>query len=170
MVDVGKSRKKGVSLSYKLLLCSLLTLFVMYLHQFLPPHVLAVVPSKNAPMYIYSDPGPDGSSLISWIDYDERSWRCVIPKSDKQYGCGFNVALGGGLGTKGLDLSGYESVNVDLEYKGGDKRLRFYIRDYEPGFSDINEIQTAKFINAYVPTSDLSPTLNVALKEFYVAE
>jgi diguanylate cyclase (GGDEF)-like protein len=75
-----------------------------------------------------------------------------------------------GQGSTGLDLSGYDAINVDLDYNGPDTRLRFYIRNYEPGFSDLNNILSAKFINTFIPASDLSPRLSINFRELAVAE
>lgn len=82
--------------------------------------------------------------MIRWTDFDGMAWECNIEDDGSPHTCGFNVFLGGGQGTDGLDLSSYKTINVDLDYFGHDQRLRFYLRNYEPGFSDINDIQAAK--------------------------
>ncbi len=74
------------------------------------------------------------------------------------------------MGTEGIDLSSYQTINVDLDYSGGDQRLRFNLRNYEPGFSDINDMKTAKFNNVQVPVNYIEDDLVLSLSEFAAAE
>lgn len=108
--------------------------------------------------------------MVRWIDFDGMAWECDIENDSRPHTCGFNVFLGGGQGTDGIDLSSYKTINVDLDYSGNDQRLRFYLRNYEPGFSDINDIQTAKFNNVHVPVEYIHHGLVLSLSEFSVAE
>lgn len=108
--------------------------------------------------------------MIRWVDFDGMAWECNIENDGKPHSCGFNVFLGGGQGTDGIDLSSYKTINVDLDYSGHDQRLRFYLRNYEPGFSNINDMQTAKFNNVHVPVEYIHDNLVLSLSEFSVAE
>jgi diguanylate cyclase (GGDEF)-like protein len=158
------------SFSYKLLLCGLLTLLVMYSHRFLPAKTLVLLPTKDVKAFIYTDNDSPGKPVVSWIDFEGLHWRCDIPDDGKNHGCGFNISLGAGLGSTGIDLSGYDSIKVDLTYTGADKHVRFYIRNYEPRFSDINNISTQKFNNTSIATTNLTPDLELLFTEFSVAE
>jgi len=155
---------------YKLFLYCLITVVVMYAYELLPAKKMLVVPSANIPHFIYSDNNSAGESMIYWTDFDGLAWECNIENDGKAHGCGFNVFLGGGQGTGGIDLSSYKIINIDVDYLGADQRLRFYLRNYEPGFSDINDIQTAKFNNVHVPVTYIKDDLVLSLSEFSVAE
>jgi diguanylate cyclase (GGDEF)-like protein len=159
------------SFTYKLFLYCFLTLAVMYAHRFLPSKVLHVVPSKNAQAYIYGDNNSSGQPMVSWLDFEHLIWQCNIENDGKSHSCGSNVALAGSVNGKGIDLSGYDHVNIDLDYSGGDKRLRFYARNYIEGFSDEKKSQTIQFSNALIPTQFInSNNLSINFSEFFVAE
>jgi len=142
----------------------------MYAYEFLPAKKMSIVPSKEIPHYIYADNNSAGESMVSWTDFDGLAWECNIENDGKPHTCGFNVYLGGGQGTEGLDLSSYKTINVDVDYSGNDTRLRFYLRNYVPGFSDINDMQTAQFNNVYIPIEYVKDDLVLSLSEFAVAE
>ncbi len=155
---------------YTLFLCCLVTIAVMYIYELLPAKKMLVVPSKDIPHYIYADNNSAGKRMVDWTDFDGLAWECNIEDDGKPHTCGFNVFLGGGQGTEGIDLTNYKTINVDVHYIGNDQRLRFYLRNYEPGFSDINDIQTAKFNNVHVPINYVKDDLVLSLSEFSVAE
>ena len=135
-----------------------------------PQKKMLVVPAANIPHYIYADNNSAGEPMVYWTDFEGLAWECMIEDDGNAYGCGFNVFLGGGQGTEGLDLSQYKTINVDVDYRGDDQRLRFYLRNYKPGFSDINDIQTAQFNNVHVPIAYVKDDLVLSLAEFSVAE
>lgn len=155
---------------YQLFLYCLMTVAVMYAYELLPAKKLLIVPSKDIPHYIYDDANPAGGSKVTWTDFDGLGWQCDIPNDGKPHVCGSNLYIGGGQGTEGLDLSSYKTINVDLDYSGNDKRLRFYLRNYVPGFSDINDTQTAQFINVFIPTEYIKDDLVLSMSEFTVAD
>ncbi|WP_323814428.1 GGDEF domain-containing protein [Cellvibrio sp. NN19] len=155
---------------YQLFLYCLLTVAVMFAYELLPAKKMLVVPSNKIPHYIYADTNSSGEPMVYWTDYDGLGWECDIENDGQSHICGFNVYLGGGQGTTGMDLTSFKTINIDLKYTGDDQRLRFYIRNYEPGFSDINEMQTAKFNNVHVPITYVNDSLVLSLAEFSVAE
>jgi diguanylate cyclase (GGDEF)-like protein len=155
---------------YKLFLYCMITVAVMYAYEFLPAKKMLAVPSASIPHYIYADMNSAGESMVQWTDFEGLAWECNIENDGKTHACGFNVYLGGGLGTEGIDLSSYQTIRVDLDYTGSDQRLRFYLRNYEPGFSDINDMQTAKFNNVHVPVNYIEDDLVLSLSEFSAAE
>jgi diguanylate cyclase (GGDEF)-like protein len=147
-----------------------MTVAVMYAYELLPAKKLLIVPSKDIPHYIYADNNSAGEPMVSWTDYEGLGWECNIEEDGKNHVCGFHLYLGGGLGTEGLDLSSYKTVKVNLQYSGSLQRLRFYLRNYLPGFSNISDIQTAQFNNVYIPIEFVKDDLVLSLSEFAVAE
>lgn len=157
---------------YKLFLCCLVTLGVMYAHRFLPPKTLSMVPSKGVKAYIYADNNSAGESMVSWTDYDGLAWQCVIEEGNKQHSCGFNVDLGASMNaySKSIDLSGYDRINLELDYSGPDKRLRLYTRNFVEGFSTFDDPGTFKYSNVLMPTQFVAKPLSIQFSEFSVAE
>lgn len=142
----------------------------MYAHRFLPSKTLQLFPSKEVHAYIYGDTNSQNKSMASWVDYEHLIWQCNIEDDGKSHVCGFNITTGKDATGKGIDLSGYEKVNLDLDYHGHDKRLRFYTRSYVEGLSDENNIETAKFNNALLPTEFVNGQVSINFNEFFVAE
>lgn len=61
--------------------------------------------------------------------------------------CEVTITLSDAL-TKGLDLSGYQSVYLDLDYQGPDEgaqRVRVYIRNFEPNVYNPKDDNTLKY-------------------------
>lgn len=158
------------SLFYKLFLCCLITVAAMYVHRFFPEKTLTLVPAADVVAYTYMDESPSGNSRVEWINQKAMQWRCTVEADGANYTCGFHVAIAGGQGSKGMDLSSFDSVRLDLEYTGSDRRLRFYMRNYEPTFSDINRIETTKFNSLSIPIQYIGENLLLHMKEFSVAD
>src|SRR5690606_21315942 len=113
---------------------------------------------------------PGAKSQAGWLDEEDLRWFCRVVQGDQAHVCGFHLNIGGGEGSVGQDLSGFDFINVDIDYLGPAHNLRFYLRNYEPGFSDIHQMVTAKFNNVRVPARFVDQTLVLRLKEFSVAE
>lgn len=158
------------SIYYKLFLCCMVTLAAMYAHRLFPEKTLTLVPAADIEAYIYMDEAPGGTSHVEWIDRQALQWRCAVETDGIDYTCGAHIAVAGGQGSKGLDLSSYDSVRIDMDYEGTDRRLRFYMRNYEPGFSDIDRIETAKFNYLSIPIKFINDALVLHMKEFSVAD
>lgn len=158
------------SLFSKLFLCCLVTLAAMYAHRFFPEKTLTLVPAGDTVAYIYMDGSPDGRSRVEWINQEALQWRCTVEADGVNYTCGFHVTIAGGQGSMGMDLSSFDAVRVDMAYKGSDRRLRFYMRNYEPNFSNIDRIETAKFNYLSIPVQYIGENLVLHMKEFSVAD
>jgi hypothetical protein len=168
--DSSANEKRRFRAYHLLVICCLATLLGMYAHQLFPDRRLVLVPDPDVSAFIYMDESASGRARIEWIDKEALRWRCVVEADGQEYTCGFHVVVGGGQGTGGLDLSRFSTVKVDLDYRGTDKRLRFYMRNYGPGFSDIDGIETAKFNSVSIPVQFLDDSLAIQLAEFTVPE
>ena len=167
MRDLRLRRAAGL----QTLLYCLITGLLIYAWDFLPARKLLIYPSADHHShYVYTDNLPDGRPIGGWVDERNYEWQCEVPADGKGHMCGFNVLLGLEEFSEGIDLSHYEEVHVDLTYRGEDPRLRFYIRNYEPGFSNINDMQTSKFNNVHISTRFINDKLVLSLSEMFVAE
>lgn len=154
----------------KLFVCCVFTVALMYAHRFIPAKVLQIVPSKTSHAFIHGDKDLSGKSVVSWLDFERLIWQCNIENDGQSHSCGANVALTGNPVGKGMDLSGYDHVIMDLDYKGGDKRLRFYTRNFIEGLSSELDVETSQFSNALIPTHFINSQLRIDFSEFFVAE
>lgn len=140
----------------------------MYAHRFLPAKTLDVAPSKDIPAYLYGDNNSAGESMIYWLDQKNLIWQCNLENDGKSHNCGLSLILN--EKSKYVALSSYEKLNIELEYKGADKRLRFYMRNYVEGVSNGEDSKTDQFTNALIPTQFINEPFSIDLSEFFVAE
>lgn len=158
------------SSSYKLIFLGLfITLLAIVSHQFLPDKRLLIYPKEGIDGVIYADEADGGKSRATWVDEERLHWRCDVREGVLHRYCGFHIDFAAGTG-KGLDLSGYTAVRVKLVTMTSESRLRLYFRNFEEGFSIVEDVETAKFNNVLLPISELDDELTVKLNEFSVAE
>ncbi len=90
---------------------------------------MVLFPAESAQSFIFADHDDSGGATVAWLDEKHTSWRCEIPDDGGGRDCGITLSLVS-PGVSGIDLSGYDAVNIDLDYSGPGSRLRFYIRNY----------------------------------------
>lgn len=156
--------------SYSILRLSavLLTFFVIAAHQYLPPKILTLHPNPERWSWIFG-PEHQGSPSADWIDREYGHFWCNYKPGDV-YSCGWSVNLGPER-TEGMDLSNYDGFNVVIHYKGDAPRVRLFVRDLDPTYSDIERFDvTSKVMATAISTSELNQLTYVSLKELSVAE
>lgn len=150
------------------LLAVLITVGMIAAHQYLPKKILPLCPDPDRLSWIF---GPDhqGAASTDWIDRDINHYWCNYAPGDI-YSCGWSVNLGPDR-TTGIDLSGFDGFNILIHYKGNAPRIRLFLRDLDPSYSDIERYEvTSKVMSTTVRTSDLNRPVYVHLSEFNVAE
>lgn len=156
--------------SYSILRLSavLLTFCVIAAHQYLPPKILKLYPDPERLSWIF---GPDhkGSPSADWIDREYGHFWCNYAPGDV-YSCGWSVNLGPDR-INGIDLSDYDGFNVVIHYKGNAPRVRLFVRDFDPTYSDVERFDvTSKVMAAAISTAELNQLTYVRLNELSVAE
>lgn len=146
----------------------LVTVCVIAAHRHLPPKVLALYPDSQRLSWIYG-PTHDGAESAEWLDRNINHFRCNYIPGDV-YSCGWSLNLGPDR-TTGIDLSNYEGFNIVIHYQGNAPRIRFYLRDLDPSYSDIEHYDTtSKVMSTAIRTSELNKPAYVRLNELSVAE
>lgn len=162
------SLMKPNSYSVIRLLAVVLTFGVIVAHQYLPPKILKLYPDPDRLSWIF---GPDhqGSPSADWIDREYGHFWCNYAPGDV-YSCGWSLNLGPDRIT-GMDLSDYDGFNVVIHYKGNAPRVRLFVRDFDPTYSDVERFDvTSKVMAAAISTSELNQRTYVRLNELSVAE
>lgn len=162
------SQMKPNSYSIIRLLAVALTFVVIIAHQYLPPKILKLYPDPERLSWIFG-PEHQGSPSADWIDRDYGHFWCNYAPGDV-YSCGWSVNLGPDR-TTGIDLSEYDGFNVVIHYKGDAPRIRLFVRDFDPAYSDIERFDvTSKVMAAAISTAELNQRTYVRLSELSVAE
>jgi len=157
-----------------LLALALITLLAVAVYEVLPEKRRHWLPGPDSVAHIYSDTMEGGSSQAEWIDQDDLHFRCEIKprKPNTPPFCGFHLHLGS-TSQPTVDLTSYNRLHVDLDYSGGNQKLRFYIQEFVTGFTDPDQpvhSQTAKYESAYVPAEETRGEVVIHMDEFIVAD
>ncbi|MCW8327911.1 GGDEF domain-containing protein [Photobacterium sp. SDRW27] len=93
------------------------------------------------------DDTSQGGTTKSKIDYDNNSLTlsCSIENTARWPFCEVAIELTEGI--KGIDLSQYHSIGLDIDYDSAvsNERVRVYLRNYDPAYSDKNDPVSSKF-------------------------
>lgn len=150
------------------LLAVLLTVLVIVAHEYLPPKILQLYPSSDRLSWVYG-PEHQGGPSIDWIDREKGHFWCNYAVGDI-YSCGWSINLGADR-VSGIDLSDFDGFNIVIHHTGNSPRIRAYLRNFDPAYSDINKYDTtSKVMSTSIRTSDLGKPAHVQLSEFSVAE
>jgi diguanylate cyclase (GGDEF)-like protein len=154
-----------------LLVAILLTVVALAAQRYFPERRLLLTPSDHAKYSVYSIKLDNGEQAGSWLNEASRSVRCVYPEhySKSYYFCGFSQILARS-DVKGLDLSVYDQLNLRVKYSGKAKKVRFFLRNYNPAYSKPEDQNSAKFNAVSVDADDLKSELKIGLNEFAVSD
>jgi len=163
-------RKSSRSAAF-LLLGILLTLLALIGRQFLPERRFAIDSVRHGSSSFLVQTGNGAASDLRWIDQNQFHYACRIPPATAMQGCGFAYMLSGSMdSSQGVDLSRFKTLNLAVRYTGQAQYLRVAIRNFDPRFSKIEDLNSPKFNFVNIPTKDLSQPIAISMREFTVAE
>lgn len=144
---------------------ALLTLLALVGHHFMPAKRSLLHPHSDYSFDIYADEMWGGNSRAEWLDADKFHLRCTLATTEAHPICGMAISFPEEARTR--DLSQYESLILQLKYSGDATNLRVYLRNHNPEYSTIDDVDSLKFNAATVSASDFGPTETVIhLSEF----
>lgn len=136
------------------------------------------IPQKVTQLYPHPDPNRytalfgalrAGEPTIEWIDKEKNHFWCDYAPGDP-YSCEWSLNMAPDR-PAGMDLTEYSGLNIYIRYQGNAPRIRFLLRDFNPAFSDIADIDaTSKAMTTTLKTTDLDYPTFTPLSEFSVAE
>jgi diguanylate cyclase (GGDEF) domain len=152
------------------LLAVLITVCLITIHQHLPPRILQLYPDPASERFSWIfGPAPEGSGPYGWIDRDINHYWCNYAPGDP-FSCGWSLNLGKDR-IHGIDFSDFDGFNFFIRYDGNAPRVRLFLRDFDPSYSDVDRFDTtSKVMSTTVRTSSLNKPAFVHLSEFSVAE
>lgn len=152
------------SLTYKLVVIGvLISLLAVLGYGYLPEKRLIIVPDGVTQAYLFTD----AHTKAKWIDEESLHWQCDVREGAAFLTCGFVLPMG--IGDAGVDLSRYSKMVVKLTVESAEKRVRFYLRNWDEGFSTAND-ETQKFSYVLIPMRDLEDDVVIDIRQFAVAE
>ncbi len=157
--------------SAALLLGILLTLMAVVGHRFLPDRKLTI---GNADDRIFKSllvqTGNGAASQSHWIDQWKFHYACQIPDAPTMQGCAFAYMLAGEDVSQGIDLSRYKTLNLTIRYTGNAQYLRVALRNFDPRFSTVEDVNSPKFNFVNIPIKEFDKPIAIGMGEFSVAE
>ena len=153
-----------------LLIGILLTLLALIGHRFFPERRLTIDSSREGANFFPVPMGHGAHADFQWIDQANFHYFCRFPQEESHQGCGFAYMLSTGVASQGIDLSRFKALNLTVRYSGSAQYLRVGIRNFDPRFSKLEDLNSPKFNFVNIPSGDLDQPLAISLSEFAVAE
>lgn len=152
------------------LLAIVLTVVVLVGHRFLPAKREMIYPTSQNDATLYSDDAWGGKTTAVWVDPSTSHWRCTLTEGELYPVCG--VAISFPSATNGtVDFSAYDAISIRLKYDGDASKLRIYIRNHNPAYSELSNVDSLKFNSVTLRAADFSKGETIIhLTEFAVAD
>ncbi|HET9865569.1 MAG TPA: GGDEF domain-containing protein [Steroidobacteraceae bacterium] len=164
-------RRKPSQSGGLLLLGILLTLLAVVGHRFLPERRLTIDSARQGANFFPVESGSGVQAKFEWIDQPHFHYSCQFPQVTVLQGCGFAYMLTSGAdASRGIDLSRFRTLNLAVRYTGQTQYLRVGIRNFDPRFSTVEDLNSPKFNFVNIPPRDLAQPISISLSEFAVAE
>lgn len=153
---------------------ALVTVLAVAGHSILPEKHWEWLPDPDRVAHIYADDMHGGNSTAHWVDENDHHFRCVLRESELPAPpfCGIHLHFDT-PSEPSVDLSRYRRVYIDVDYNGDNEKLRIYLNEFVPGFTNPDEpvmSGTAKYLSAYVPSAETDEQFVVQMGEFLVAD
>ena len=118
----------------------------------------------------YGDAPLGGTSTIAVDPRMPLKWQCTLrPKYAYPY-CGYELLFDVRTPNHGLDLSQYESITLDVDYRGPSDTFRIYIKNFDPHYSKPGIPDSLKFNKVEVAPRPGHNIVELKLANFGVAE
>jgi diguanylate cyclase (GGDEF)-like protein len=171
MPDTDASIPKRSSHSALLLIGILLTCLAVIAHRFLPERRLTLEGTKDLAFAFLMQSGNGAPADIQWVDQQRFHFTCDVPKAAAvDQGCSFGYQLHSGKLNEGTDLSHFKTLNLAVRYTGTARYLRVAVRNFDPRFSTLEDLNSPKYNFVNIPSKDLARPVAIALSEFWVPE
>jgi hypothetical protein len=156
--------------SAALLIGILFTLLAVFAHRFLPERRLTINSARQGANFFLVPMNVGAPAQLQWIDQAKFHYDCKFPPAAAMQGCNFAFMLSPAVASQGIDLSRYRTLNLAVRYTGKAQYLRVAIRNFDPRFSRLEDLNSPKFNFVNIPTRDLAKPIAISLSEFAVAE
>jgi len=170
MREMDDTIPKKSSHSAALLAGILLTCLAVVGHRFLPERRLTLDSSKDIALAFLMQSGDGAPADIQWVDQSRFHFACQFPKATVDQGCSFGFQLHSEKLNEGTDLSRFQTLNLAIRYTGKARYLRVAIRNFDPRFSRLDDLNSPKYNFVNIPSRDLAQPVAISLSEFWVPE
>jgi diguanylate cyclase (GGDEF)-like protein len=171
MREMHESIPKKSGHSAVLLIGILLTCLAMVGHRFLPERRLTLENTKDTSLGFLMQSGDGAPATFQWIDQQRFHFACQFPQAAAvEQGCSFGFQLHSGKVNEGVDLSRFQTLNLAVRYTGKARYLRVAVRNFDPRFSRLDDLNSPKYNFVNIPSRDLAKPIAIKLSEFWVPD
>jgi diguanylate cyclase (GGDEF)-like protein len=154
-----------------LLLGIALTLAVLLGQALLPARTLDLTaPNVASNFFLQTSGEPGDEHAAEWVDAQHWHWRCRYKAGARSQPCGVTFMLTTEDPTRGTDLRRYDSLDLELAYRGSAPVVRVAIRDFDPRFSKPEDGNSARIQAINLRARDIHEPINIDLSELTVPE
>ncbi len=164
------SRGKRLNQSVFLLVGIVITLVVMAAHRLLPERRLLLDGAREGAVFSLSQHVDGPPVLMDWIDERKLHFTCRFAEDSVGQNCIFAYLLYSTTADRGIDLSGFRSLTLNVRYSGDAQFVRVGIRNFDPRFSIVEDWNSPKFNSVNVRAKDFARPVRISLSEFTVPE
>ncbi len=129
---------------------------------------LQIGPDSGYETALRADHDVGGNSRSVAVPGAPFGWQCELRDGTAYPFCGFEILLDPQR-LQGLDLSRYDRLRVQLDYQGGARSLRLFLRNFDPRYSRIEDPISTKFNQIEFSPAAGDAALEVSIRDFYVA-
>jgi diguanylate cyclase (GGDEF)-like protein len=146
-----------------------ITLILVILYDYFPKRSINLHPNLTKYIDESVDSAIGGKSELMWLDKENLHWVCDLKEGAPYPYCGISIAWSNEPFEQ-LDFSNYNSLEIDLEYKGQAVYIRVFLRNYYPLPNMTDTIGKAKFNSISKSTLDFKQTTNIPFDQLRVAD
>jgi len=148
-----------------------LTVVALVGQTWLPERTLDLTkPGAVSYYYLTGSTATTGEPPARWVDADRHHWRCHYPKDAAAQGCGIALVMTGKDPTRGMNLDRFDSLEVDLAYRGSAPFVRVALRNFDPRFSKASDGNSGRMQSVNLRQRDIAEPLVLDLSELTVPE
>lgn len=118
----------------------------------------------------YGDEPVGGTSSIHVDPRVPLKWQCVLRAKYGYPYCGYELLIDARTPDKGIDLSKFDSITLDLDYAGPSDTFRIYMKNFDARYAKPGIPDTLKFNKVEVSAHNGHNLVHLRLADFGVAE
>jgi signal transduction histidine kinase len=147
------------------------TVLCLVFQDFLFEKRLEINPQSGAEitLYPFTDQFGGGRSKIRYDPRQPFQWSCELKNGYQYPYCGLEVLFDPAGHARGIDLSGYDTLEISGGYSGSSGTLRLYLKNFDRRYSSPGRSETAKFNSVEIPVPRES-SIKVNLADLTVAD
>jgi diguanylate cyclase (GGDEF)-like protein len=107
---------------------------------------------------------------VQWVDAEHLHWHCHYRVIGNYQPCGLTFMLTGDDPARGRDLSRFDTLEMDLVYKGPSPFVRVAIRNFDPRFSKLEDGNSSRIHSVNLRPRDITRPVTLDLSELTVPE